>query len=116
MPTKTPRMGIAPFRTFDLIHHLEDVFALDDDLDTQGFAHSFQLLLHRVEVGDLGIERGQHGHREDVVQNGLADVVDVRAARGKRGGNLRDDAAAVLAQNGDYTLHWLVPFLACCAT
>ena len=57
MPTKTPRMGIAPFRTLDLIHHLEDVFALDDDLDTQGFAHSFQLLLHRVEVGHLGIER-----------------------------------------------------------
>ena len=64
-------------------------------------------LLHGVEAARLGRERHQHGHRENgtLAENGLADVVDVSLAFGERRHNRRDDAAAILAQNGDDALH-----------
>lgn len=96
-----------------LVHVLEHVFALDDDLDAQVLADGFQLFLHGVEVGGFGIQRGQHGHGEDAVQDSLADVVDVRVAGGQRGGHGCHNAAAVLAQDGDDALH-VDPFLAQC--
>ena len=70
-------------------------------------------LLHGVEVGLFRIERSEHRHREDVVQDGLADVVDVRAAFRKHHRHRRDDAAAILAQNRDNALHGCTfhPFL-----
>ena len=89
----------------DFVHHLEHVFALNDDLHSQVFTNTLKPLLHVVEVGFLEIERREHRHGEDAVEDGLADVVDVRAALGKRRGDRGHDAAAIFAQNGDYALH-----------
>ena len=46
---KRPRVRFR--EALDLVHVLEDVLALDDDLHAQLLADGEQALLHRVEVG-----------------------------------------------------------------
>lgn len=57
------------------------------------------LQLSEVELGLGGI--GQHGHGEDVLDNGLRDVADVDVGLAQDAGDAGDDAGAVLAKDGD---------------
>ena len=59
------------------VHKVKDVLALDGHVDARKLAGLGQRLLQlgEVELGLGGI--GQHGHGEDVLDNGLRDVADV---------------------------------------
>ena len=83
------------------VHKVEDVLALDGHVDARKLAGLGQGLLQlgEVELGLGGV--GQHGHGEDVLDNGLRDVADVDVGLAQDTGDAGDDAGAVLAKDGD---------------
>ena len=83
------------------VHKVKDVLALDGHVDARKLAGLGQglLQLSEVELGLGGI--GQHGHGEDVLDNGLRDVADVDVGLAQDTGDAGDDAGAVLAKDGD---------------
>ena len=91
-------------RELKLVHELENVLALNGDLHTKLGGDALKLLLDDVEVCLLGVQRGQHGHREHVTEDSLADVVDVGTAFGQRNRNSCNDTATILAKNADNAL------------
>ena len=83
------------------VHKVEDVLALDGHVDARKLAGLGQRLLQlgEVELGLGGV--GQHGHGEDVLDNGLRNVADVDVGLAQNTGDAGDDAGAVLAKDGD---------------
>ena len=83
------------------VHKVKDVLALDGHVDARKLAGLGQglLQLSEVELGLGGI--GQHGHGEDVLDNGLRNVADVDVGLAQNTGDAGDDAGAVLAKDGD---------------
>ena len=83
------------------VHKVKDVLALDGHVDARKLAGLGQRLLQlgEVELGLGGV--GQHGHGEDVLDNGLRNVADVDVGLAQNTGDAGDDAGAVLAKDGD---------------
>lgn len=88
-------------RSLQAVHKVKDVLALDGHVDARKLAGLGQRLLQlgEVELGLGGV--GQHGHGEDVLDNGLRNVADVDIGLAQDTGDTGDDAGAVLAKDGD---------------
>ena len=88
------------------MHRVEDVLALDADLQAVALALGGQL---PGQVGEgLGAGRGvhQHYHGEVVLQDRLADVQHVYAALGEQLADEGDNAHAVLTDDCNYGFHF----------
>ena len=83
------------------VHHLEDVFVLDRDVQVHiagDFVELFLNLFHvDCRVGDIG----GHGHHETLFHDPLADVHDVDVGLGHGHRDPRDDADPVGPRDGD---------------
>lgn len=83
------------------MHHLEDVFVLEGDVEVQLFGDFCQLLLHLIHIGGGLCDVAGHGHNEIVFHDALADVDDIDICLGHCDADTCDDADFVPAGYGN---------------
>jgi len=87
------------------VHGVEDIFPLNAN------RHAEALALRVQNVGDFAkgnarvLDIHEHDHREHAAEDGLGDVEDVDVDSGEGDADSRDDAHAVLADDGDDGMH-----------
>ena len=83
------------------MHHLEDIFMLEGDVQVHVFAELGKLLVQFVHIdGRLGNIAG-HRHYEVLFHNPLADIDDIDVGFGHDGADAGDDADLVFSGYGD---------------
>ncbi len=85
----------------DAVHHLEDVFVLEGDVQIEVFGDFCELLVEFVHIGGGVGDVAGHCHDEIVFHDALADVDDIDVGFGHGAADAGDDADLVLAGDGD---------------
>ena len=85
------------------MHHLEDVFVLEGDVQVHVLTEFGQLLVQFVHVaGGVGDVAG-HGHDEIFFHDALADIHDIDVGFGHNRADAGDNPHLVDAGDGDNT-------------
>lgn len=93
------------------MHHLEDVFVLEGDVQVHVFAEFSELFVQFVHVTGGVSNVAGHGHDEVFFHDSLADVDDVDVGPGHNIADTGDDAHFINTGDGDDA--YLPRFLFC---
>lgn len=87
------------------MHGVEDIFPLNADVYAEARAFRVQNRGDFAERNARFLDIHEHDHGEHAAQNGLGDVEDVDIDGGESNADARDDAHAVVADDGDDGMH-----------
>ena len=87
------------------MHGVEDIFPLNANRHAEALALRVQNAGDFAEGNARVLDINQHDHGEHAAQYGLGDVEDVDVDSGEGDADSRDDAHAVLADDGDDGMH-----------
>ena len=87
------------------MHGVEDVFPLNANGHAEALAFRIQNAGNLAEGYACVLDIDQHDHREHSAEDGLGDVEDVDVDACESNADSRDDAHAVLADDGDDGMH-----------
>jgi len=85
------------------MHHLEDVFVLEGDVQVHVFAQAAELFVQLVDVGGGVGDIAGHRHHKVFFHDPLTDVDNVDIGLGNQGADPGDDAHLIDSGNGDNT-------------
>ena len=89
----------------DAVHGVEDVFPLNANVHAKPLTLCVQRGGHPVKRHASLLNVYEHNHGEHAAEDRLADVQNVDVDVGERDADARDDAHAVVADDGDDGMH-----------